>query len=159
MRSRRTQTAMSVTRITSHVQLNSIHWARLRHPRLEGISSRYWTPPQTRSQGLISSGSSTLLPSVVLRPAHLQDSIAPTRIHASMLVGSLTPNLNRSNLSTSEAAGHLLASTQIHAQRPRSDCPGSLAVCAQNPQIPHPPMETAASPAAYTEKFDSRFMP
>jgi hypothetical protein len=31
--------------------------------RLEGISSRYWTPPDTWSQGLVSSGSSNLLPS------------------------------------------------------------------------------------------------
>lgn len=75
------------------------------------------------------------------------------------LIYSLTPKFDRSNLSASEAARHLLAPIHDQAQRPRSDCPGSLAVCAQTACVPHPPMETAASPAAYTEKFDSRFMP
>src|ERR1035438_988945 len=50
---------------------NVLDSGQVRHQRLEGIFSGYWTPPDKRSQGLVSSGSSTLLPSAVPRPANL----------------------------------------------------------------------------------------
>src|SRR5690348_12096003 len=63
-----------VTNVTSTEKVCSLSSVHLRRPRLEGISSRYWTPSEKRSQGLVSSGSSTLLPSAVLRPAEHHES-------------------------------------------------------------------------------------
>jgi addiction module HigA family antidote len=60
------------SRCVNHVMLacraNPLRLANLRHLRLEGISSGYRTPSEKWSQGLVSSGSSIRLPSLVPRP-------------------------------------------------------------------------------------------
>lgn len=63
MRSEVTRIGTLVTPITLARQWGSVEWLHLKQSRLEGISSRYWTPLETRLQGFVSSGSSTLLPS------------------------------------------------------------------------------------------------
>ena len=100
-----------VTSITIRKQVCSLDSFHLRHKRLEGISSGYWTPLEKRSQGHVSSGSSTLLPSAVLRPASVPLARSPSSLAISSIGESLTVSRNRSNLclTVSQAACQLLA--------------------------------------------------
>ena len=97
-----------VTAITSDLEPPSLEWLKLKQPRLGSISSGYWTPFETRSQGFVSPGSSTLLPSAVLRPAELHQSFKSTRFV------TLTPEeIGSTILIVSQTACQLLASIDL----------------------------------------------
>jgi hypothetical protein len=104
----------TMTGITGDLGLCSVEWLYLRQPRLEGISSRYWAPFETRSQGLVSSGSSTLLPSTVLRSEKTAAAVLLAQDAISRPANSLTAARDRSNLAiVSQTACQLLACSEL----------------------------------------------
>ena len=108
MRSSFARYIANVTVVTSKAICESLELGNLRQGRLEGRSSRYWTPSEKRSQGLVSSGSSTLLPSAVLRPTERHGSPKPARLIA------LTHEANGSRIwIVSQTACQLLASSDV----------------------------------------------
>ena len=156
MRSEVRHVESSVIRVTFDREPVPVRWSNLRHSRLEGISSRYWTPSEKRSRGLVSSGSSTLLPSAVLRPAETQGDITPNTSGYTGVSDSLTLAGDRSRIDlVSQTACRLLAPIQSEAKRPRTDYPGSL-LFGHEPEHAHRPMEADDFSAAYTEKFVDR---
>ena len=158
MRSNIEQIESSLIRVTFDMERVPVRWSNLRHTRLEGISSRYWTPSEKRSRGLVSSGSSTLLPSAVLRPAETAGHVGPTTSESASASDSLTHATVRSTIDlVSQTACRLLAPTKNDARRPRTDYPGSL-LFSHEPEHAHRPMEADDFSAAYTEKFFHRIL-
>ena len=103
----------AVTPITLGASAAQLKWANLMHQRLEGIFSGYWTPLETRSQGYVSLGSSTLLPSAVLRPTEERKEFVETTFAPATKPPSLTLGTNGDTLSlVSQAACQPLARTQ-----------------------------------------------